>query len=527
MDNAQLPAMVSDLLLPDRYDPAPERVELVQTHASWVFLAGDFVYKVKKPVDFGFLNFSTLAKRRFYCREELRLNRRLGGDYYLRVEEVVWRDGAFYFGGKGRVADYAVVMRRLPERFLMKRLLAEDKLSVDHLNDLAALLCDFYRQAPVYTDGRFGTRKKVEFDVEENFTQTECFVGETIEKRDFENIRDFSRDFLKRKHKLFVRRVREGAIREGHGDLHMEHVCLPPEGPLVFDCIEFNQRFRRLDVVNDLAFLAMDLEENNRFDLASSFLESCRRDLDGLFEPAMVFFYKCYRAYVRGKVLSFLSGDMNLDIEARERAGERAARYFRLASIYAAAPPRGLILLAGISGSGKSWLARALSNLWGMKWLRSDEVRKELFGLSGQSAAAPFGQGIYSRKATVRTYQALARQAVEALAEGRDVLVDATNLKVADRYFFYETVAALETPPPVSLVVCRAPRRVLEENLRHRSQTGDVSDADLNIARRQRFEPPTPEELERVSWFEIDTGKDLVEQLYQLISAVRSRPGGF
>jgi predicted kinase len=162
-----------------------------------------------------------------------------------------------------------------------------------------------------------------------------------------------------------------------------------------------------------------------------------------------------------------------------------------------------------------------------MEWLRSDEVRKELFGLSGQSAAAPFGKGIYNRKATVQTYEVLARQAVGALAEGKDVLVDATNLKVADCRLFYQAVDELEESVPISLLVCRAPRRVLEENLRRRGLNGDVSDADLNIARRQRFEPPTLEELERISWFEIDTGQDLVEQLYQLITAARPRANGF
>jgi aminoglycoside phosphotransferase family enzyme/predicted kinase len=519
MNDTKLPALVGDLLLPDRYDPAPERVELVQTHASWVFLAGDLVYKVKKPVNYGFLDFSTLKKRRFYCREELRLNRRLGGDYYLEVESVVCREGRYYFGGRGEVVDYAVVMRRLPEEFLMRRLLAEGRLEAADLAGLVELLCDFYRRAPVYTDGRFGTRRKVEFDVEENFSQTADFVNRTIKPADYRRICDFSREFLQRNHKLFVRRVREGAVREGHGDLHMEHVCLVPGAPLVFDCIEFNQRFRRLDIVNDLAFLAMDLEENNRFDLAAAFIAGCCRELGELFEPRLLAFYKCYRAYVRGKVISFLSADENLDQKARNEARERAARYFRLAAVYAGPPPSGLILMAGVSGSGKSWLARAMHDLWGIKWLRSDEVRKELFGLTGQHAAAPFGEGIYTREATVKTYRLLAEKAREVIEKGEAVIVDATNLKAGDRKLFTAMASSLQVP--VHLVVCRAPRAVLEENLRRRKEEGDVSDADLAIARRQRFEPPAPEELEQLSWLEIDTGRDLVEQLYQLISGSR------
>ncbi len=518
MNNNQQSEMIDDLLQLDRYDPVPEKIELVQTHASWVFLAGDYVYKVKKPVDFGFLDFSTLAKRSFYCQEELRLNRRLGGDYYLRVENVVRREGGYFFGGSGEIVDYAVVMRRLPEAFLMRQLLVDDLLQESQLDELVELLHAFYEEAKVFKSGRFGSCEKVSFDVEENFSQTQDFINDTVMARDYQRIVDFSRDFLQDRHKLFVRRVKDGAVLEGHGDLHMEHVCLPPGAPLVYDCIEFNQRFRRLDVVNDLAFLAMDLEENNRFDYAAYFIESCANRLGSLFESKLLSFYKCYRAYVRGKVLSFLSADAALDGKAREQARVRAARYFRLATIYACKPPEGITLLAGVSGSGKSFLARAMSSLWGFKWLRSDVVRKELHGLSGQKAAAPFGKGIYSRDKTRKTYQLLADQAAAAVSSGASVIVDASSLKAADRKFIYEV--ANRNGVPVRLVVCRAPWPVLVENLRKREATGfDVSDADLEIAKRQRFEAPSQEELEMTSWLEVDTRQDLVEQLYHLVTA--------
>ena len=519
MDNNQQPVMVDDLLQTNRYEPVPERVELVQTHASWVFLAGDYVYKIKKPVDFGFLDFSTMAKRRFYCREELRLNRRLGGDYYLRVENVVRRENGYFLGGKGTVVDYAVVMRRLPETFLMRNLLAEDLLQEHQLDELVELLHSFYGQAKVFKDGRYGSREKVRFDVEENFSQTKNFVNDTILARDYQRIIDFSRNFLHDRHKLFVRRVKDGAVREGHGDLHMEHVCLAPGAPLVYDCIEFNQRFRRLDVVNDLAFLAMDLEENNSFDYAAYFTDRCRQELGSLFEPELLLFYKCYRAYVRGKVLSFLSADSALAEEARNRARIQAARYFRLATIYACPPPEGITLLAGISGSGKSYLARAMSGLWETPCLRSDVVRKELHGLAGQKATAPFGKGIYSRGGTRQTYQMLAQQAATVVASGAPVIVDAASLKVADRELIYEVAKSFGVP--IRLVVCRAPWPVLEENLRKRAVAGvDISDADIKIARQQRFESPTQDELEKISWLEVDTRRDLVEQLYQLASGL-------
>ncbi|MBN2808967.1 MAG: AAA family ATPase [Deltaproteobacteria bacterium] len=520
MNQPQQPAMIADLLKVNRYDPVPERVDLVQTHASWVFLAGDYVYKIKKPVDFGFLDFSTLSKRDFYCQEELRLNRRLGGDYYLRVENVVRRPDGYFLGGEGTVVDYAVVMRRLPEAFLMRQLLADNLLKESQLDELVALLHTFYKQAKVFTDGRFGSREKVRFDVEENFSQTEKFINDTIMAQDYKQIAAFSRNFLIDQHKLFVRRVKEGAVREGHGDLHMEHICLPPGAPLVYDCIEFNQRFRRLDVVNDLAFLAMDLEEHNRFDYAASFVASCMRHLGDLFEPKLLSFYKCYRAYVRGKVLSFLSADAALGEDGRQQARLRAARYFRLATVYASPPPAGIILLAGVSGSGKSYLAQALSSLWGSKWLRSDVVRKELHGLSGKKAAAPFGQGIYSSEQTFKTYQRLAEQAAAAVAEGLSVIVDAASLKAVHRELIYEV--ARRHGVPIRLLVCRAPWPVLVENLKRRAAAGiDVSDADIEIARRQRFVPPDQFELETTAWLEVDTRQDLVDQIYNFVTAER------
>ena len=510
--------MIDDLQRIDRYDPAPVQVELVQTHASWVFLAGDYVYKVKKPVDFGFLDFSSRAKRRFCCEEELRLNRRLGGDYYLRVVEVVRRDGGYFYGGDGLVVDYAVVMRRLPENFLMRTLLAEDKLEAGQLKAVAGLLHSFYENAKIFKDGRFGSREKVRFDVEENFSQTETFIKDTISARDFDRIASFSRDFLEHKHKLFVQRVKGGFIREGHGDLHMEHICLPPDSPpIIYDCIEFNQRFRRLDVMNDIAFLAMDLEVNNRFDYAALFLHYCREQFGDLFAPELLFFYKCYRAYVRGKVWSFISSDPAMVGEPRKQAKERARRYFKLATIYASPEPVGITLLAGVSGSGKSYLAQALQNLWQVKVLRSDVVRKELLGMAGQRAAAPYGKGIYSRRMTVKTYAELARQAAAAIARGESVTIDASCLKAVDRQLFYDVAEAAGVP--VRLLVCRAPRPVIEENLRKRAALAiDASDADISIVRHQRFEAPTCDELEAVTWTDIDTRLDLVEQLYCLVS---------
>jgi len=218
--------------------------------------------------------------------------------------------------------------------------------------------------------------------------------------------------------------------------------------------------------------------------------------------------------------LSFLSADPALDATAGDQARARAARYFRLATVYASRPPVGITLLAGISGSGKSYLARAMSALWGHKWLRSDVVRKELCGIAGESAAAPFGKGIYSRQKTRETYAALAVQTAAAVALGESVIVDASSLKTVDRELIY--AVAKSSGVPIRLIVCRAPWSVLERNIRQRAAAGiDVSDADIEIVKRQRFEPPTQGEVAEVPWLDIDTRQDLVDQLYQLVSHLR------
>ncbi len=328
-----LPEIVQALLNPVIYPEKPEKVELLQTQISFIFLAGDFVYKLKKPVDFGFLDFTTLEKRRFFCQQEVELNRRLCPEIYLGVISLVRNRENFSLGGEGEVADYLVKMRRLPQEHTMDRLLHQNKVSPQMLERLAQKLSDFHRQARTIRSG-FGDLETCRFNAEENFAQTERYVGLVLTLGRFEHIRSYTRSFLERNAGLFEQRVREGRVKDCHGDLHLAHICFT-NGICIFDCIEFNERFRYLDVANEIAFLAMDLDYHGRPDLSHYFVQHYV-NLSGDWElEKLLNFYKCYRAYVRGKVESFKLDDPHVPREEKGEALERAREYFELAESYA------------------------------------------------------------------------------------------------------------------------------------------------------------------------------------------------
>ena len=327
-----LPEVVRALLSPAIYPERPKKVELLQTQISFIFLADDFVYKLKKPVDFGFLNFTTLERRRFFCQQEVELNRRLCPEIYLGVVPLVRKKGGFSLDGRGEVVDYLVKMRRLPQERTMDRLLQRNQVSPQMLERLAKRLVDFHRQARAISSG-FGDLETCRFNAEENFSQTEKYVGLTLTLSCFERIKSYTRSFLEKNAELFERRAREGRVRDCHGDLHLAHICFT-NGIYIFDCIEFNERFRYLDVANEIAFLAMDLDYHGRPDLSHHFVQhyvnlSGDRELEKLLN-----FYKCYRAYVRGKVESFKLDDPHILEGEKAKALENATRYFQLAESY-------------------------------------------------------------------------------------------------------------------------------------------------------------------------------------------------
>ena len=305
--------------------------EVVQTHTSWVILLEDFVYKIKKPVNFGFLDYSTLERRRENCEKEVLLNRRLCPWVYVGVVPVSELNGEWVVENSSNVVEYAVKMRRIPEdRILSNRL---DEASETEIKRVAKRVARFHLSADRVDE--FGKPEVMKFNTDENFQQTEEFVGITISAEDYEFIKERTNIFYEIHEDLFYKRMEDGRIRDGHGDIRLEHVAFLDYGVCIFDCIEFNDRFRYGDVLNDMCFLSMELDFFDRRDLSGiyerEYLEITQDPEFELFLP----FFKCYRAYVRGKVTSFLLKDPHISEEEKEIAIDKAGKFFKLARMYA------------------------------------------------------------------------------------------------------------------------------------------------------------------------------------------------
>jgi aminoglycoside phosphotransferase family enzyme len=331
---SELPELVQALLDPKAYPDPPQSVELRQTQMSYVFLADDYVYKIKKPVDFGFLDYTTLENRRLYCQKEVELNRRLCPDAYLGVVPVTKNKDRIGIGGGGEAEEYAVKMRRLPNEAMMDFLLVANRVIPEMVAEVAATLAEFHRKTATNdTISTFGGIDTVTQNAVENFTQTEKYTGITISGDTYQRIKAYTEGFIEANAPLFRKRVADGRIRDCHGDLHAAHICFH-NGICIYDCIEFNDRFRYCDVASEVAFLAMDLDHYGRADLSDGFVSAYvgeSRD-EGL--KQLLNFYKCYRAYVRGKVGGFQYDDPYISAEERERVLANARSYFELAESY-------------------------------------------------------------------------------------------------------------------------------------------------------------------------------------------------
>jgi aminoglycoside phosphotransferase family enzyme len=334
-----LPSYIEFLQHSEAYPHDAGEIILLQTHISNVLLAGAYVYKIKKPVDFGFLDFTSLAKRKFFCEEELRLNRRLCPDIYLEVVSIKSSEGVFYLGGDmGKTVEYAVKMRRLPEERMMPRLLSSGGLTLEMLDQIVETLVPFYQGAATGPEIiGFGSRDSVGENFRENFRQTEDFVDcPALSRGQYETIKTYVEGFLAAGEELFRERQETGRIHDCHGDLHSANICLA-DRVYIFDCIEFNRRLRYGDVAGDVAFLAMDLDFHGLPEMSICFIDRfVERSGDGTLYGVLNY-YKCYRAYVRGKIGLLTAHAPEISEPKRRRALEEAGRYFNLAEGYAEA----------------------------------------------------------------------------------------------------------------------------------------------------------------------------------------------
>jgi hypothetical protein len=508
------PGLIEFLLKPSSYPHRPRYVRHIQTHASHVFIVPPYVYKVKKPVDFGFLDFSTLDKRRYYCEREVELNSRLS-DLYIGVEEISKRNGGLVFGKGDETLEYAVKMKKLPERYFLKNLLLKGRITKDDLLRVVDKLVGFYRQQPVSEDiSKYGSPESVGVNIYENISLSRGFIGKTISKAAYDVIKLYNDLFLERKSSLFEDRIKMGFIKDCHGDLHLEHINLSPKGVYIYDCIEFNDRFRYIDIASDIAFLAMDLDFNGYSEFANFIVSEVSKRMGDQTIFGIMDFYKCYRAYVRGKVESIRSGEPEIPEKERIASEERARRYFRLALRYALfGSGPALLVIFGLIGTGKSTLARAVSQELFCPIVSSDEVRKEIMGIEPtERRYEGFDKGIYSRDVTDMTYREVLNRGRRAIESGKTVILDASFSKRGFRELVLNEAEALGIP--FFFIEAKASEETIRERLIQREKTEkSVSDARWEIFERFKEGFESPEEIPLERYIVADTEKNTEETL--------------
>lgn len=534
-------AVVRFMADPSSHPHHPARVEHVQTHISHVFLAGPWVYKLKKAVRFPFLDFRTLAARRHFCDEELRLNRRLAEPVYVDVTAVVRRaDGRFALGGDGELVEPVLRMRRLPADRLLPALLAAGAVDAGMMEALAARIAAFHRGAATGPAvAAHATPDAVHARFAATLADAAGFAGSTLCAEEHAFLVAFADRFVGAHAPLLRARQADGRIREGHGDLHAEHVCFVdrdpsaapapealPSGIYVFDCIEFSEAFRCNDVASEIAFLTMDLEFRGRRDLGDAFAAAYAKATNDAELGTLLPYYAAHRAAVRSLVACLTSAEEEVGADDRAAAARRAAAYLRLAvrSAWRADPPA-IIACSGLSGTGKSAVAAELADMTDYAWLRSDvirrrgETREETDGRAAQ-AARDEQAARYTRAARTAVYEDLAREADRLLAAGRGVIADATFLARADRDRLAAVAARhgrplvfLETDAPESIVRARLAARPAD----------DVSEARVEtyLAQRAAREPFGADEVHA----EVPTGGAVAAARVAALRALRTMLG--
>ncbi|MGB7291601.1 MAG: AAA family ATPase [Thermodesulfobacteriota bacterium] len=500
--------LIQFLLDPSSYPHKPNRVKHIQTHISDVFIAGPFVYKVKKPVDFGFLDFTSLKKRKYFCEKEVELNRRLCG-IYIGVEEISVFDGNYKFGRGDKTVEYAVKMERLPERYFLKNLLQRGKVSLDDLRRIIEKLVEFYEsQNHNVNIDDFGRPENIKSFIYGNISLVKNFIGNTISSATHEAIKFYNDMFFERYSSLFQERIEKGFIKDCHGDLHLNNINITPKYVCIHDCIEFNDRFRFIDIASDIGFLAMDLDFNGRRDFATFVVSeiSKRMDDDTIFK--VIDFYKCYRAFVRGKVESLKSDEANVPKREARSSHKRATGYFKLSLQYALFGSQPvLIVIFGMIGTGKSTLAKLISRELDCGMISSDKTRKEMLGIAPTERRYEyFDRGIYSEETTDRVYDEIIRTGKRAVESGNTVILDASFSK--RKYRKLAVKAAESLGIPLFLIQTKASDKTVRERLLRREIIGEsISDARLELFEcfRKGFEEPR--ELPRNRHFVISTEK--------------------
>ncbi len=478
--------LIGALRDPSCYPHPVERVEILETHISWVILTGRYAYKIKKPLDLGFLDFTTLEKRGFCSHEELRLNRRLAPGLYLDVVGITGSLEHPRIDGDGEIIEYAVKMIQFGQDRLASRLLKSGALALQHIEQLAATIAGFHQQAAAVQAGsRLGSPQAVTAQALQNFDQIAALPGAIEDHAALSDLRGWTEREAAAGKAGMAARQSEARVRECHGDLHLGNIALIDGEITPFDCIEFSAELRWIDVASEAAFLVMDLIDRGRPDFAFLFLSDyleCTGDYGAM---TVLRFYLVYRAMVRAKVHCLRAHQPGISDAERKRLLGAYRGYLDLARRFMLPPKPSLVIMHGLSGSGKSRVSHALLQALGAIRIRSDAERKRLHHMATLERAAPgIASGIYAGEVTQHVYQRLARLAREIVAAGYSVILDAAFLGRWQRSLMRDL--ARELGVPFAIASLQAPETVIKERILRRGGEGrDVSDADLAVLSHQ------------------------------------------
>jgi len=489
--------LITALCEPRVYDHAPSAISLIETHISWVLLTGRYAYKIKKPVNFGFLDFSTLEKRLFCCREECRLNRRLAADLYLEVVAITGQPDHPKLGGSGEAIEYAVKMTQFPAEFILSERAEQGKLSRNEIDQIVTIIADFHDSIATAGDtSPYGEPDNIKHWFVENFDHIRPLLIDNHAKQQLQVIQAWGDEEWHKKSALMQQRKQQGDIKECHGDLHLGNMTLINGKVTVFDCIEFNPMLRWIDVISEVAFLFMDLQHCGYDRYAHRFINQYLQrtgDYQGL---ALFRYYLVYRALVRAKV-SLLRMSQSADDAICKQAHSDYMKYANLAERFITYNQPVLIITHGFSGSGKSTFASQLAEHIGALQIRSDIERKRLFGYQAQEqSGSGIDTGLYTQDAGLKTYQRLIELAKATLDAGFSTIIDATFLKFEQRNQFRRL--ALDEGLKFFIIHVQASNAELTKRLQQRQHDASEATTDVLYRQQKTAQPLMPEEQQFV-----------------------------
>ena len=529
--SSSLPPLVRAMMRPGFFPGHRAKVELIQTHISYVFIAGDFVYKLKKAVRFSFLDCTDAAQRHHLCDEEIRLNRRLASDVYLACYPIYRAGDGFVLGDLlndgandgADAVDHVVKMRRMPADQMLDRMLERGSVNRATIRAIAAVIVNFFNANSTRNATRLRSAAMVWRIIIGELTECEQPVGQTLTTEQFESIESFCRGFIASHWTMFNARARGGRVREGHGDLRCEHICIEAGKISIFDCVEFSERLRTTDLASEIAFLAMDLDRLGAPALADELIAAIVEATGDDEIPLLMPFYKCYRAIIRGVVESLRAREAEVDPRERDAAIALARNHFALATSYARDYAPILVVICGLSGSGKSTIAKAMQLRFGFPIVSSDLMRKQTLSIPpDHSAADAYRSGAYALEHIDTVYAAMLESAEQQLREGAGVILDATYQDPAHRKAARELAQRLKLP--ILFIECRADDAEIRRRLVDRKKANNPSDATVEVYAHQLKDFVALSEIPDPQHLVVDTARpwaEIVKEMKRALERLR------